>query len=110
MIFRNLGEAIQAICRHVAKEYRDLHDWLFAVPLVHLLTRNSQPFSNSVLLMEKPKERDETWWGAEGFDTKSVRERTFEEQRYSCYYNVYHRYGNDKYIYVITHMRHKILS
>lgn len=84
MIFRNLGEAIQAICRHVAKEHHDLHDWLFAVPLVHFLTRVSQPFSNSVLLMEKPKDRDDTWWGASGFDTKSVRERTFTEHRYRC--------------------------
>lgn len=89
MICRNLGEAIQAICRHVAKEHRNLHDWLFAVPLVHFLTRNSQPFSNSVLLMEKPKDRDDTWWGAEGFDTKSVRERTFEERRYSCYLSMF---------------------
>ncbi|XP_078381354.1 E3 ubiquitin-protein ligase rnf213-alpha-like isoform X3 [Oculina patagonica] len=80
--WQNLGEAIQAICRHVAKDHRDLHDWLFAVPLVHFLTQESQPFNSSVLLMETPKAKDDTWWGASGFNTKSVRERTFTE--HSC--------------------------
>lgn len=80
---RNLGESIQAICRHVVREYRDLHDWLFAVPLAHFLTQASEPFSNDVLLMEEPKGKDDTWWGATGFDTKSVRERTFMGNRYT---------------------------
>ena len=80
--FRKLGEAIQAICRHVVKNHRDIHDWLFAVPLVHFLTQVSQPFNSSVLLTEKPENKDETWWGASGFDTKTVRERTFFEDRY----------------------------
>lgn len=78
---RNLGKAIQAICRHVAKDRYDLHDWLFAVPLVHFLTQASKPFSNAVLLMEEPKRKDDTWWGANGFETKSVREKTFTESR-----------------------------
>ena len=81
-ISRSLGEAIQAICKHVAKNHRDHHEWLFAVPLVHFLTQVSQPFSGSVLLMEEPKEKDDTWWGANGFDTKSVRERSFTKRRY----------------------------
>ena len=81
---RSLGEAIQAICKHVAKNHNDLHEWLFAVPLVHFLTQVSQPFSGSVLLMEEPKEKDDTWWGANGFDTKSIRERSFTERRYSA--------------------------
>ncbi|KAL9988278.1 hypothetical protein ACROYT_G002709 [Oculina patagonica] len=80
--WQNLGEAIQAICRRVAKDHSEHHDWLFAVPLVHFLTQASQPFNSAVLLMEKPKHNDDTWWGASGFDTKTVRERTFTE--HSC--------------------------
>ena len=78
---RKLGEAIQAICRHAAKEYYSLHEWLFAVPLVHFLTQASDPFSSDVLLMEEPKRNDETWWGATGFETKCVRERSWTENR-----------------------------
>ena len=78
---RKLGEAIQAICRHVAKECDSLHEWLFAVPLVHFLTQASEPFSSDVLLMEEPKRNDETWWGATGFETKCVRERSWTENR-----------------------------
>jgi len=73
---RDLGESIQAICRQVAKDYRDVHSWLFAVPLVHFLTQESQPFNASVLLTEKPRDKDDTWWGAGGFETKAVREKT----------------------------------
>ena len=72
---RNLGEAIQDICRYAARERYDLHDWLFAVPLVHFLTQTSEPFSNAVLLMEEPKGKDDTWWGGTGFETSSVRQR-----------------------------------
>ena len=82
-ISRCLGEAIQAICKRVAKNHSDLHEWLYTVPLVHFLTQVSQPFSSSVLLMEEPKEKDDTWWGANGFDTKSVRKTQFVERRYS---------------------------
>ena len=32
--------------------------------------------------MEEPKEKDETWWGANGFETKVVRERSFMGDRY----------------------------
>ncbi|XP_068694638.1 E3 ubiquitin-protein ligase rnf213-alpha-like [Montipora foliosa] len=74
-----LGESIQRVCRQVAKEYRDVHDWLFAVPLAHFLTHTAEPFSNAVLLMEEPSTKDDMWWGANGFDTKSVRGRTFGE-------------------------------
>ena len=59
----------------------DLHDWLFAVPLVHFLTQQSEPFSSDVLLMEEPKPKDDTWWGANGFSTKTVRERNFTNNR-----------------------------
>jgi len=31
--------------------------------------------------MEEPKHKDDTWWGAVGFETKAVRERTFSENR-----------------------------
>ena len=81
LLVRSLGEAIQAICRYIAKNRYDLHDWLFAVPLVHFLTQASEPFSSSVLLMEEPKQKDDTWWGATGFETKSVREKNFTEHR-----------------------------
>ncbi|KAJ7355102.1 hypothetical protein OS493_027891 [Desmophyllum pertusum] len=80
--WQNLGEAIRVICRHASENHHDRHDWLFAVPLVHFLTQVSQPFSNSVLLMEKPKDKDDTWWGASGFDTESMRKRTFTKNRY----------------------------
>ena len=63
------------------REYRDLHEWLYAVPLVHFLTQASEPFSNEVLLMEEPKPNDDAWWGANGFTTKIVRERTFTDNR-----------------------------
>ncbi|KAK2555497.1 E3 ubiquitin-protein ligase rnf213-alpha [Acropora cervicornis] len=71
------GDSLQRLCRQVAKEYRDAHDWLFAVPLAHFLTQASKPFDKAVLLMGEPKAKEEIWWGAEGFDTKSVRKRTF---------------------------------
>ncbi|CAH3029473.1 unnamed protein product, partial [Porites evermanni] len=75
-----LGEAIQAICRNVAKQCYDLHEWLFAVPLVHFLTQASEPFTSDVLLIEEPKRNDDSWWGATGFETKCVRERSFSEK------------------------------
>ena len=78
---RNLGESIQAICRHVVKHYHDLHDWLFAVPLAHFLTQASKPFSTDVLLVEEPKRNDDLWWGASGFSTKPVREANFTDIR-----------------------------
>ena len=78
---RLLGESIQRLCRHVAREYRDAHEWLFAVPLAHFLTQASKPFGKAVLLMEEPNAKDESWWGADGFDTKSVRERNFAKNR-----------------------------
>ena len=61
--------------------YHDLHEWLYAVPLVHFLTQASEPFSNEVLLMEEPKPNDDTWWGANGFTAKTVRERNFTDSR-----------------------------
>ena len=62
------------------KDDNDLHEWLFAVPLVHFLTGVSEPFNSDVLLMEEPK--DDTWWGANGFSTcKTVRERNFKKNR-----------------------------
>ena len=73
MYFREIGEAIQKACKYVTKEMYDLHDWLLAVPLVHFLLQQSAPFQ-SVMLMEKP--RDDEWWGAQGFETKAVRNRT----------------------------------
>ena len=76
-----LGEAIQGICRYVARTMYDLHDWFFAVPLVHFLTQSSKPFSNDVLLMEEPKPNDDTWWGAVGFDTKTLREKRLPDKR-----------------------------
>ena len=78
---RNLGESIQAICKHVVKHYHDLHDWLFAVPLVHFLTQASKPFSTDVLLVEEPKRNDDLWWGASEFSTKPVREANFTDIR-----------------------------
>ena len=78
---RLLGDSLQRLCRQVAREYRDAHDWLFAVPLAHFLTQTSKPFDKAVLLMGEPKAKEEIWWGAEGFDTKSVRERTFGKNR-----------------------------
>ena len=81
-MYRNIGEAIQGICTHVSKDHPDIHDWLFAVPLVHFLTQVCAPFDCSVLLMEEPKGKDETWWGADGFETKVVRERSFMGNRY----------------------------
>lgn len=81
-VCRSIGEAVQGICRHVNKSHRDLHDWLLAVPLVHFLTQVCAPFDSSELLMEEPREKDETWWGANGFETKAVRERSFIGDRY----------------------------
>ena len=78
---RTLGESIQALCRQVIRQCHDLHAWLFAVPLVHFLTQQSKPFSDSSLLMEMPKGKDESWWGSEGFQTRTVRDRSFVEQR-----------------------------
>lgn len=78
---RNLGESIQAICRHVVKHYHDLHDWLFAVPLAHFLTQASKPFSTDVLLVEEPKRNDDLWWGASEFSTKPLREANFTDIR-----------------------------
>ena len=63
------------------KDNHDLHDWLFAVPLVHFLTRTSEPFGSDVLLMEEPTPKDDTWWGANGFPTKAVREGNFTDNR-----------------------------
>lgn len=65
----------------MVKDYYELHDWLFSVPLVHFLTQVSKPFSNDVLLMEEPKHNDDTWWGANGFETKSLREKPFTDKR-----------------------------
>ena len=79
---RKLGQSIQGICSRVARRFGDLNEWLFAVPLVHFLTQTSEPFNNAVLLMEEPKNSDVTWWGATGFETKSVREKKFAEDRY----------------------------
>ncbi|XP_068694646.1 E3 ubiquitin-protein ligase rnf213-alpha-like isoform X2 [Montipora foliosa] len=81
-VWQLLGEAIQGICRYVARTMYDLHDWFFAVPLVHFLTQSSKPFSNDVLLMEEPKPNDDTWWGAVGFDTKTLREKRLPDK--SC--------------------------
>ena len=69
------------MCRQVVKDDNDLHEWLFAVPLVHFLTQVSEPFNSDALLMEEPKPNDDTWWGANGFPTKTVRERKFTKNR-----------------------------
>lgn len=79
---RELGESIQAMCRYAAKNHRHLNSWLFAVPLAHFLTQESEPFNEAVLLLEQPQDRDYTWWGAGGFETKAVRERTVGDDRY----------------------------
>lgn len=76
---RCLGEAMQAICKDVAK--KGLKEWFHAVPFVHFLTGASRPFSKDVLLFEEPKENDDSWWGAVGFETKILRERNFPENR-----------------------------
>ncbi|XP_067056125.1 E3 ubiquitin-protein ligase rnf213-alpha-like isoform X2 [Acropora muricata] len=78
--WRCLGEAMQAICKDVAK--KGLKEWFHAVPFVHFLTGASRPFSKDVLLFEEPKENDDSWWGAVGFETKILRERNFPEN--SC--------------------------
>ena len=79
---RELGESIQAICKYAAKNHRHLNSWLFAVPLAHFLTQESQPFNASVLLLETPRDRDDTWWGAGGFETKAVRDRAVGDDGY----------------------------
>ena len=79
--FRLLGDSLQRLCRQVVREYHDAHEWLFAVPLAHFLTQASKPFDKAVLLMEEPNAKDESWWGADGFNTKSVREGTFAKNR-----------------------------
>ena len=63
------------------KDHNDLHEWLFAVPLVHFLTQVSEPFNSDALLMEEPKPNDDTWWGANGFPTKTMRERKSTKNR-----------------------------
>ena len=63
------------------KDHNDLHEWLFAVPLVHFLTQVSEPFNSDALLMEEPKPNDDNWWGANGFPTKTVGERKFTKNR-----------------------------
>ena len=60
---------------------KGLNDWFCAVPLVHFLTGASKPFSKDVLLFEEPKKNDDSWWGAVGFETKTLRERSFPESR-----------------------------
>ena len=68
------------------KDDNDLHEWLFAVPLVHFLTGVSEPFNSDVLLMEEPKPKDDTWWGANGFPTKQcekeILQRTGERRKF----------------------------
>ena len=70
------------MCRYAVKNHRHLNSWLFAVPLAHFLTQESEPFNADVLLLEQPQDRDYTWWGAGGFETKAVRERTVGDDRY----------------------------
>ena len=66
------------ICRHVVEHHSGLHHWLYAVPLVHFLTDQSRPFDKSVLVIDKPKQRQEDeWWGAQGFGTRAVREASY---------------------------------
>jgi len=52
------------------------------VPLAHFLTQESEPFNAAVLLLETPQDGEDTWWGAGGFETKAVRERTVGDDGY----------------------------
>ena len=70
---------MQTICKDVAK--KGLKEWFHAVPLVHFFTSASRPFSKDVLLLEEPKENDDSWWGAVGLETKILREKNFPESR-----------------------------
>jgi len=79
---RELGESIQAMCRYAARNHHNLNSWLFAVPLAHFLTQESEPFNAAVLLLEQPQDRGYTWWGGSGFETKVVRERTVVDDGY----------------------------
>ena len=79
--FRLLGESIQRLCSYVTREDCGAHNWLFVVPLAHFLTQASKPFDKAVLLMEEPNAKDEVWWGADGFNTKYVREKNFPKNR-----------------------------
>ena len=70
------------MCRYAARNHHNLNSWLFAVPLAHFLTQESEPFNAAVLLLEQPQDRDYTWWGGSGFETKAVRERTVGDDGY----------------------------
>lgn len=35
-----------------------------------------------MLLLETPRDRDDTWWGAGGFETKAVRDRAVGDDGY----------------------------
>jgi len=50
--------------------------------LAHFLTQESEPFNEAVLLLETPRDGDDTWWGAGGFETKAVRDRTVGDDGY----------------------------
>ena len=84
LCFRELGECIKKLCQRFVRTHSDLHHWLLAVPLVHFLTGQSQPFDKSLLLLEKPKQQQQDeWWGAQGFETKAVRRKAhYHEGRF----------------------------
>ena len=69
---------------YVIEYRRDIFHWLFAMPLLHLLSDSVQPFSFETLTVEPSSVKDTSWWGTQGLDFQSVR-RQAAFSRYLCY-------------------------
>ena len=76
-----MGQTIQKLCVFVVSTYDDVLHPLRAVPLIHFLTSQSQPFDKLALARDKPKQDLVEWWGAEGFELASLRKKSFDRER-----------------------------
>ena len=85
---KSVAEAISGFCTHLAHS-RTLHnpEWLYAVPLLHFLRKDSSPFQTAEMNPEKMQ------WGDKNLNLTTVRSQAHDKQfGYVYSYSVYVMY------------------
>lgn len=75
MLLRTLADYMRRLCNYVIEHRFGMFNWLFAVPLLHFLSKSSAPYCLKMLSPEPSSVKDDSWWGIEDLNLRKVRQR-----------------------------------
>ena len=74
LLLRTLVDNLKRLCKYVIEQKKGIFHWLFAVPLLHFLSKSVVPFSGGQRPAAPSSLNDNNWWGADDlFDFFRVR-------------------------------------